>query len=297
MPDYYGQTTAVLENDFLRLEYLLDAGPRIVRLFAGNSEQNLLAEMPNFEIPTSHGSYRFIGGHRLWHAPEAMPRSYIPDNEGLEVQELPDGVRLIQPVEGPTGIQKTLEIHLHPGEAGVTLHHRLENSGMWAVELAPWAITQLAHGGVAIIPQQRPDDPRNLLLPDRLLSVWSYTVLSDPRLHLADDYILMDGVAAQPPCKIGALNRRGWAAYLRPDVLFIKRFSMRFDGPLPDFGVNCEVYVDHRFIEVETLGPLTKLLPGQWVGHTETWELVTGLNVPPTLEGVREMARSLGLGG
>jgi hypothetical protein len=226
-----------------------------------------------------------------------MPRTYYPDNDGLEVQTLEDGVRLVQPVEKTTGIQKSIEIHLHPGEAAITLHHRLENAGVWALELAPWAITQLAHGGVAIVPQQRPSDPRNLLLPDRLLSIWSYTVLSDPRLHLADDLILMDGIAAQPPCKIGVLNKRGWAAYLNRGVLLTKRFSVRFDNPLPDFGVNCEVYVDHRFIELETLGPMTPLLPGQWVGHTETWELTSGLTTPQTLDGVRQLVRDLGLGG
>lgn len=297
MPDYYGRPTAVLENAFLRLEYLSTGGPRIVRLFAGGSDFNLLAEMPDFSIATPHGDYHFIGGHRLWHSPEAMPRTYIPDDYGLQVQELEDGVRLLQPAEGPTSIQKTLEIHLHPNEAAVTLHHRLENTGLWPVELAPWAITQLQHGGVAIVPQQRPDDPRNLLLPDRLLAIWSYTVLADPRLHLADDYVLVDGNAAQPPCKVGLLNKRGWAGYLNHGVLLLKRFSLRFDGALPDYGVNTEVYVDHRFIELETLGPMTMLQPGQWVGHTETWELISGIDVPQTLDGVRELAHRLGLSG
>lgn len=296
MPDFYGRETAVLENGLLRLEYLTTGGPRIVRLYVGDSDENFLAEMPEFVVPTIYGPYHFIGGHRLWHAPEAMPRTYVPDDSGLEVQALEDGVRLVQDVEAPTGVRKTLEIHLHAGQAALTLHHQLENAGVWPLELSAWAITQLAHGGVAIIPQQRVDDPRNLLLPDRAFSVWSYTVLSDPRLHLGDDFILVDGIAAQPPCKIGALNRRGWAAYLNRGVLFNKRFSLRFDNPLPDFGVNCEVYVDHRFIELETLSPLTRLLPGQWIGHTETWELTPGLDYPQTPDGVRQMARDLSLG-
>ena len=106
MPDFYGKPTAVLENEFLRLEYLQDAGPRIVRLFVAGSDFNMLAEMPDFEIPTSGGPYHFYGGHRLWHAPEAMPRTYFPDHEGLEVQTLEDGVRLLQPVERRPGSKR-----------------------------------------------------------------------------------------------------------------------------------------------------------------------------------------------
>jgi hypothetical protein len=295
MADYYGKPVGTLENEHLRLEYLLNAGPRIVRLFVGGSEQNLFAEMPDFVLPTLYGEYNFQGGHRLWHSPEQLPRTYIPDNEGLDVQSLEDGVRLNQPVEVATGIQKCMSIHLHSGRPAVTIEHKLTNAGLWPVDLAPWAITQMRPGGVAVLPQQLPDDPRNLLLPDRLLAVWSYTVLNDPRLHLADDLILVDGNAAQPACKIGVINKRGWMGYLNGGVLFTKRFTLCLGYPHPDFGCNCEVYVDHRFLEVETLGPMNHLDPGMSVVHTETWELTGGLKYPQTLDGMRAMVKDLDL--
>ena len=106
MADFYGKPVGILENKYLRLEYLLQAGPRIVRLFPAGSQENLLAELPELIVPTPYGDYHFTGGHRLWHAPEQMPRSYIPDNEGLQVMGLEDGINLIQPVEVPTGILK-----------------------------------------------------------------------------------------------------------------------------------------------------------------------------------------------
>jgi hypothetical protein len=286
----------VLENEFLRIEYLQEAGPRIVRLFYKGLEENLLADMQEFTIPTPYGEYHFYGGHRLWHAPEAMPRSYIPDNTGLEIQSVPGGLRLVGAEEAPTGVQKSIEIRLVEGKASAILEHRLENVGMWPVDLAPWAITQMRLGGVGVIPQQTPSDPRNLLLPDRLLAIWSYTSINDPRLHLADDFILIDGQPAQPPCKIGVVNRRGWTGYLYKGVFFIKRFHRRLSLPHPDYGCNNEVYVDHRFLEVETLGPMVHLDPGQSVTHTETWELTGGLeNYPPNLEGIREIAKQLDL--
>ncbi|HEX9013251.1 MAG TPA: hypothetical protein VF813_07035 [Anaerolineaceae bacterium] len=295
MADFYGRPVGVLENEFLRLEYLLESGPRIVRLFFKGSTENLLAEMPDSTIPTPYGEYNFMGGHRLWHAPEQLPRTYVPDSAGLEVQASADNVRLVQPVEAPTGIRKSMKIRLQPGKPVVTIEHKLENGGAWTVELAAWAITQLRLGGVAVMPQQLPSDPVRRLLPDRLLAIWAYTKLSDPRLHLHNDVILVDGLAAQPPCKIGVMNRRGWTGYLYKDIFFNKRFTLCGDDPQPDFGCNNEIYVDHRFIEVETLGPLKKLEPGQSVVHTETWELTGGLDYPATVAGVRAMAVDLKL--
>ena len=85
MNDFYGQPTRCLQSEWLSLEVLKYAGPRIVRLsFMGSP--NLFAELPHFVIPTSFGDYRFWGGHRLWHAAEAMPRTYFPDDGGLSLQ-------------------------------------------------------------------------------------------------------------------------------------------------------------------------------------------------------------------
>src|SRR5258708_2911798 len=85
--DYFGLPTHSIKSKHLRLEFLAAAGPRLVRLFLGDSGENQLAEAPNFQHDTPYGVYRYLGGHRLWHGPEAFPRSYIPDNDGLTVEE------------------------------------------------------------------------------------------------------------------------------------------------------------------------------------------------------------------
>lgn len=291
--DFYGLAAERLENKFLKLDYLKHAGPRIVRLSLAGSEANLLAEVPQNTAKTPIGEYHFRGGHRLWHAPEKLSRTYVPDDDGLEIQPLEDGVCLVQPVEARTGIRKSIEIHLLPDRAALTLHHRLENTGEWAVELAPWAITQMALGGVGIIPQQTAASPRSGLLPDRMVSLWPYTQLSDQRFHLHDDFILVDGAARVPPCKIGVMNAAGWMGYLFKGVFFRKRFEPQTDKPHVDFGCNCEIYAGDEFLEVETLGPLQTLQPGQSAQHVETWELFGGLDYPLTLDGVRALAREI----
>jgi hypothetical protein len=247
------------------------------------------------KMDTAYGPYFIRGGHRVWHAPEAFPRSYLPDNEGLVLENLADGVRMTQPVEPGSGIRKSIEVRLAPDQAGVTLTHALKNEGNWPVELAPWAITQIRLGGVAILPQQVGALDVAGLLPNRQLVLWPYTSWADPRLQPADDLILIKADPAMPPCKIGHLNRAGWSAYLIGATLFVKRFAPGVDLPHPDFGCNAEVYCCDRFIEVESLGPLVTLEPGATTVHVETWELHTGVSGTETPAGLRAALRDLKL--
>lgn len=293
--DYYGLPTGSLESSYLRLEYLTTAGPRIVRLLLGGSDQNLLAELPDATESTPLGEYHLRGGHRLWHAPEANPRSYLPDNSDLEVEELVDGIRLVQPTEALSGIRKSVAVRLHADRAAVTVRHGLRNDGIWPVELAPWGITQLPLGGVAILPQQRGPLDSSGLQPNRQLVLWPYSSWRDPRLVLDDDYVLLQATPLLPACKVGYLGRAGWVAYLRQGVLFVKRFDPRPEAPHPDFGCNAEFYCGDRFIEVESLAPLTRLEPGQTAEHVETWEIYPGIDVPRTIEGIRSVVKTLGL--
>jgi hypothetical protein len=295
MTDYYGLTTGALENDCLRVEYLVEGGLRLVRLCLKSStcQENLLAETPEIGWPTPHGTYFLRGGHRLWHAPEAAGRSSIPDAAGLEVVELTDGVRLCQPPEPVSGIRKSLEVHIPPDRPALRLRHILTNEGVWPVELAPWAITQLALGGVAILPQPAgPLDPHGLQ-PNRSLVLWPYTRSADSRLELHDDFWLVHGRPKLPPCKIGYLNRRGWAGYLWKQILLVKRFWPLPEQQHADWGCNVETYCNDVCLELETLAPLSRLAPGQSAVHIEQWEFHAGADVPATHEGVQHLVSRL----
>lgn len=289
MGDFHGLATGSLENEHLRLEYLLGAGPRLVRLFLSGSGENLLAEAPEMHWETPHGRYYLRGGHRLWHAPEAADRTYVPDDQGLQVEALPGGVRLSRPPEAPTGIAKSIEARLHADRPGLTLVHRLQNCGAWAVELAPWAITQLPLGGWALLPQAQGPADRDGLQPNRRLALWPYTRLSDPRLRLDDDLLLVRASPDPQPLKLGLFTPPGWLAYLRAGMLFIKRFSALEWKTYPDMGCNAEVYCRDRFIELESLGPLERLEPGETAEHIETWEIQRLEGEHQTAEQVRSL--------
>lgn len=293
MSDFYGLPTRSLDNGHLRLEFLATAGPRIVRLFLNGRAGNLLAETPDVTWDTPYGVYYLRGGHRLWHAPEAAGRSSMPDNEGLIVEDLAGGVRLCQATEAGTGIRKTIEIQLQPDRPAVSLRHILRNDGLWPVQLAPWAITQLPLEGLVILPQQvGPLDPDGLR-PNRHLVFWPYTRAADPRLHWGDDYLFIRAEPLTDPFKIGYLNRHGWIGYLWRDVLFEKRFTPLPNQVHPDWNCNTEVYTNHRFVELETLAPLHCLEPGETMLHTEEWKVWGGVKTPETLSEVDSVIKSI----
>jgi hypothetical protein len=272
MSDFYGYPICQLRSKSLELDCLATAGPRIVRLkYKGSS--NLFAEVPDIAMPTPYGDYRYFGGHRLWHAPESMPRSYIPDDEGLIASELPDGLILDGKTEPATGIHKRIEIRLHPDLPKVNLTHTLANQGLWDVELSPWMLTMFRLGGTAIMPAQAKNDTMDGLLPNRHFSLWPYSQIKDQRLRLGDEFITIKANPASPALKIGIFNAQGWLAYWLDGILFRKTFAVHPDRPYPDYGCNAEIYCGSDFIELESLAPLTKLAPGISVSFSETWEL------------------------
>ncbi|NJL95210.1 MAG: hypothetical protein HC915_16565 [Anaerolineae bacterium] len=249
-----------------------DFGPRILSIRRLGGE-NLLAAVPQKQIDTAYGPFYLRGGHRLWHAPEAMPRSYVPDNTPPEIKRTEEhSLHCIGSVEGPTQIQKDIQITLR--EDSVRLEHSLTNHGNWPVELAPWAITMLKPGGIAVFPEtSRRTDPHGLL-PNRALVLWSYTRLSDPRLIFDEGVIRVDADAAiAEPLKFGYANTAGWQAYFRPDLRtwFIKACDYQYSATYPDMGSSAECYCCGAFIELESLGPLVHLEPGKRITHTEVW--------------------------
>ena len=276
MTNFYSLPTARLENDHLTLDYLTDRGPRIVRLIPRRLGQNLLAETPDAQLSSPYGPMRLWGGHRLWHAPETAVRTYIPDDGGLTVEPLPDaplgqGVALSYH-EPHTGIRKELRVRLTPDAARIELVHRLTNVGLWSVELAAWAITQLKIGGTAILPTPATADAEGLL-PNRMIALWPYSRWDDPRLRLAEAAIEVDARPIAQPFKIGYMNHAGWLAYQYEGVVFRKRWTPQPERPHVDYGCNAEVYTNNKHVELETLGPLVRLGVGEMVEHVEVWEV------------------------
>jgi hypothetical protein len=267
--DYYGRATRRLENAACWLEVITGGGPRIVG-FGLRGQPNILTETPATVWDSGYGPYELLGGHRLWVAPES-PECSIPDSEGLTVSAAMGGLRLVGAVESPTGLRREMEVHLDRDAAAVAIRHVLTNEGSRTLDLAPWAITQLRLGGVAVVTLPGPAT-EHFLTPNQILVLWPYATWTDARLSLGDRTL---AVIAKPAArfKIGCLSRTGSAGYLRDGLLFVKRFDAAVGAPHADMGTNVQIYCDEGTIELESLGPLVRLAPGDSVTHAERWEL------------------------
>jgi hypothetical protein len=268
-----------IRNDAVELIVLTDVGPRII-FYGFLGGENQFHEVPAHAGQTGAKEYVAYGGQRLWVSPE-VERTYYPDNVTCAIQEISGGVRVTPPVESASSgaqLQKEMEIRLATSGSRVRVTHRITNHNHQATQLAPWAIAMMAPGGRAILPLP-PKAPLDMqhLLPVGLFAFWSYTDFADPRWHLGTKYIQLKQ-DAHPAGRFreqmgGVFNPAGWGVYFREGHLFVKRVAIVEGARYPDYGCNFELYSDPDFLELETLGPLVELLPGQTATHEEEWQL------------------------
>jgi len=262
-----------ISNQQVELILTSDVGPRIMR-YAFLGGQNLFWEAPGTLGKTGGSAWQLIGGHRLWVAPESTARTYAPDNSPVQVKTDGPIVHAIQPVEPSTGLQKEILVMLAAEGSSVVVTHRITNRNVWAIDLAPWALTMMAPGGVSMAAFPRRGTHPESLLPTNPLVMWAYTDFSDPRWRLNQKYLILrqDPKNARPQ-KAGLFNPDTWAGYLLGSDLFLKRYSADPSRQHVDFSCSFETFTNADFLELETLGPLTRLEPEAAVDHTERWSL------------------------
>lgn len=289
--NFLGHECISLENEALKLLITQSIGPRIL-WFGFKDGDNLFAELPDFvtDCPGS-GVFHFYGGHRLWHAPEEPSRTYLPDDSPVDISPLENGLLVTQPTEPKTGLQKSIEIQLNADSARVILTHRITNHGLWDVTCAPWALTQFKTGGIAIFPQSRKDTG---VLPNRTLTLWPYTDMTNKNVHWGSNYILVNANMTSP-FKIGFPNPRGWQAYWSNSTLFVKHAEYQTQAEYYDYGSSSESYCNDQFIELETLAPIGIIPPGGTVTHVETWNLYKDIARPQNEADAQALADKLGL--
>ncbi len=258
-----------IQNGNFRLVVTTELGPRIIGAFLSDGP-NLMCVDPKTAGKTGGKEWKIYGGHRLWHSPEAKPRSYAPDNSKVEVKNVKDGIIFSSGMEHITGISKSFKISA-VGRNSFRIRHVLKNENLWDVELAAWALTVMDVGGVAVVPQPKGD--KTALLPNRYFTLWPYTNMADPRLTWGEKYVLLrQDVKASTPAKFGINCEDGWVAYVNKGACLKKRFNHLVDAEYPDNGCSVECYSCNFMLEIETLSPLHQLPPGESIIHDETWE-------------------------
>src|SRR5580658_6660817 len=250
-----------------------DVGPRIIRFgFVGG--QNLLKEFAEQMGKSGEKEFQLRGGDRVWKAPEDAVATWAPDNVAVAVEFTKNGVVATAPVEPLTGLQKQIEVEMAATGTSVTVTHRITNKTLFPLEFAPWALTMMAPGGTAVAGfPARGAYPAHLEATNPLV-LWAYTDLSDKRWGLLKKYLtLRQDPNNSTPQKLGMFNANTWAAYFLHGEAFLKQYQADPSKTYPDFGCSFETFTNADFLEVETVGPMTKLEPGQSVNHVENWSL------------------------
>ena len=269
-----------ISNEEISLLATVSSGPRILSCSAYGSE-NLFAELPGVELTyPGEENLKLVGGHRLWYAPEKPEVTYVPDSLPVEWKEINGGIVLIQRVDEPTGIQKSISVQIAEYGAKVTVTHVLTNTGKKPFLLAPWAITQLRTGGKAVIPQRTGPSDAYGLLPNRNIVLWTYTDVSSDLLEIRNEGLYVHAKIEEGALKVGIPNPIGWIAYQLDGLLFVKRTEYIEGGDYLDEGASSQVYTNQQFIELETLGPVLELSGGESVSHVEEWEVYQAGNWP-----------------
>lgn len=294
--DHWGKCVKI-SNGEIEFVMTVEIGPRIIRLAKVDGPNELLediagkAYVENVELEKYWGSYRWenMGGHRFWHSPEDMPRTYIPHDLPIRYKILENGVTTSVDVE-KIGIRNVMTATM-TDNGDITISHYATNISRWPVEFAPWCITVFEQGGLEIIPTSKKDTG---FLSNRTLMLWPYSDAKDSRFDMDNKYIYMttspeDDENNVNAFKMGINNEDGFAMYFNHNNLFVKKFGYIENAVYPDNGCNFESYTNFEIMEIESLGPITKLNPDETVSYVEKWNLFCGVEKPKTPEDVDKL--------
>lgn len=263
-----------LSDSGIELFVTTSFGPRIIG--AGFADgQNFMRVFDEQIADVEKNEWQSFGGHRFWTAPEVYPRTYFVDNFPVPWSFEDDVLVLDSPEEKENGVKKQIRISIKNGK--VRIQHILTNTGRWEIEIAAWALSVMAPGGTAFIPQDEfvpaGIGEGHALLPSHPIAIWPYTDMSDARVKWGSKFVeLSENGGSGKPFKIGMFNAGGYAAYELNGEYFVKRFAAYDACGYPDFGCNCEFYTEKGMLEIESLSPLVLLAPGESIDHTEEWE-------------------------
>jgi hypothetical protein len=192
-------------------------------------------------------------------------------------------VELVQAPNKQFGFQKTMRVELLADEV-VKITHKLANVGGKPLEVSPWALSAMAPGGVAVVPQPPLDlhpsefpDGRAVkteeFLPNRELVLWPFTNLADGRYTFSENFLRVAYKRKKLSTKLGLKLATGWVAYQNGTNVFAKHFAYDPAKPYPDRGCNFEIFTNHTILELESLAP-SATLPARGVAtHVEHWAL------------------------
>ena len=169
-----------------------------------------------------------------------------------------------------TGTQLVREIRLEETSSRLICKQEIQNISNQPINWCHWSRTFAQGGGICIVPLS--DTSR---FPAYYVQYEGSTinfVPQDPSVHKRAGCLEISGPPQYP--KLGMDSYVGWLGYLlKNNMLFVKRFPTypeRIYNEIAGLTVSIWYPKDH-IVEIEPIGPMEKLVPGESTAFTEEW--------------------------
>ncbi|MBA3541999.1 MAG: hypothetical protein H0T79_20455 [Deltaproteobacteria bacterium] len=274
--EHLGLAAIELVERGTRLVLVHAVGPRIA-WFGRARADNLLF----WDLAGEHrrGAWQLRGGHRLWltrPGADESDETYLPDNAPCRVRRTTTAVTATAPIVG--GLERSLAIDW--SRDAWMIIHRIRNASelLWSGGIWALTCTEPRRGTEYRIPLGGGPpawDVTTIVVPRR----WGGTHTSrvdDPQIELTDDAVVVRPQGARSlEAKRMILAPRGTLEMIDPTRgTFSKTAAYDRTRRYPlDTNVACYVGPRSFMVELETMGPLVTLAPGESLTHVERWAL------------------------
>jgi hypothetical protein len=279
--EWYGYDDCIeLYNDQCRVILTPAFGGKVMH-YALNGKDSLVVDPDEagFVYDPAADNRTFDGGGRF----DFGPANQFPNRRLLKTGKwtgIVTGARsalLRSPVDPLSGLQLEREFVLDAEGAGLQVTQRMRNLTDSPVSAFYWARTFALGNGIVIIPSTEPRwYARGYSRKEgELLNV---DPPEDPSILRVEGYTLILEAPAFP--KMGFDSTAGWCAYAMPnDLLMIRTFPVYRDRWYGDIvGGILSIYYDPDYrgrsvVEIEPIGPVEHMAPGEESSFTERWTL------------------------
>jgi len=183
-------------------------------------------------------------------------------------------VRLTSQEDEATGVQLVREFRLDEDSSKLTCTQIIRNVSDETKHWCHWSRTLARGGGIALVPLEGFSRFPNKYIMYEPKSLIDYAP-RDPNIRLRDCFLQILGTPRQP--KLGMDSYAGWLCYLTTnDLMFVKRFPTypnRVYNEVAAITISIWYFKD-IMCELEPIGPMETIAPGQSASFTETWWLL-----------------------
>ncbi|MCC4211260.1 hypothetical protein [Leeuwenhoekiella parthenopeia] len=182
---------------------------------------------------------------------------------------------MTSPIDTVLGLKLIREFILDSESSRLTCTQTIENTGNIPQAYAHWSRTLAKGGGICLIPiAQNKRLPQGYALYRDQQTI-DFNPVPEKNIRKRNGILEILGPTSVP--KFAIESDAGWIAYIHQnDLLFIKTFPVYPDklyGDMLSNQVSIWYYKNEK-CEIEPLGPLEVIKPGQRISFTETWDLL-----------------------